>query len=98
MEDRSNSTHPQILTQEEIQAHNNATVRGAAEGTIMGSAIALPGFYYLNRRWAYYRSLPPSLKLFGIILVVVPGIVIQAERRGLEYDRSQWCVQGWKLA
>jgi len=79
-----------ILTREEIEAYNNATVRGAAEGAVIGAAIALPGFSLLNRRWGYYRSLPPSLKLLGIILVVVPGIVIQAERRGLEYDRSQW--------
>jgi len=79
-----------ILTQDEVRAHNNATIRGAAEGAVVGAAIALPGFYTLNRRWAYYRTLPPSLKVLGMVLVVVPGVVIQAERRGLEYDRSQW--------
>jgi len=83
-----------ILTQEEIEAHNSATARGAAEGAIVASAIALPGLYFLNRRWAYYRSLPPSLKILGIVLVVVPGIAIQAERRGLEFDRSQWADAG----
>jgi hypothetical protein len=30
--------------------------------------------------------------MLGVIFVVVPGIAIQAERRGLEFDRSQWCA------
>lgn len=83
-----------ILTEEDIQAHNNATIRGAVEGSIAAAAIALPGFSILNRRWPYYRSLPPSLKALGVILVVVPGIAIQAERRGLEFDRAQWFGAG----
>jgi len=83
-----------ILTEEESRAHNNATIQGAVEGAIGGTAIAWPGFYLLNRRWPYYRSLPPSLKVLGVIFIVVPGIAIQAERRGLEYDRSQWIGAG----
>jgi len=83
-----------IITEEELQAHNNATIRGALEGAIGGAALALPGFYLLNRRWPYYRSLPFSLKVLGLIFVVVPGTAIQAERRGLEFDRSQWVGAG----
>jgi len=83
-----------ILTEEEIRAHNNATVQEAIEGVIAGAALALPGSYLLNRRWPYYRSLPPSLKTLGVILVVVPGLAIQAERRGLEFNRSQWMGAG----
>jgi len=83
-----------LLTQEELQAHNHATIRGAAEGALGGAAIALPGSYLLNRQWPYYRSLPPSLKVLGVIFIVVPGLAIQAERRGLEFDRSQWIDAG----
>jgi len=83
-----------IITEEEIQAHNNATIRGAIEGALAGAALALPGFALLNRRWPYYQSLPPSLKALGVIFVVVPGIAIQAERRGLEFDRAQWFGAG----
>lgn len=32
--------------------------------------------------------------MMGVIFVVVPGMAIQAERRGLEFDRSQWSGAG----
>lgn len=79
-----------IVTPEQIKEHDAATLRGAIEGTVGSGLIAGGGSYYLHRRWAYYRSLPPSLKLLGVILIVAPSLAIQAERRGLEYDRSQW--------
>jgi len=83
-----------ILTPEQIKEHDAATRRGAIEGTLGTGAVAVGASYWLNRRWAYYRSLPPSLKLLGVILVVAPSLAIQAERRGLEYDRSQWTGAG----
>jgi len=83
-----------ILTEEELKQHNSATIRGAAEGTLAGLAIAIPGSLILNRRWGYYRSLPLSLKMLGAIFVTVPALAIQAERRGLEFDRSQWSGAG----
>jgi hypothetical protein len=58
----------------------------------VSGAGAVGGSWYLNRRWPYYRSLPPSLKLLGVVIVVAPCLAIQAERRGLEYDKSQWFV------
>ncbi|KAF7981730.1 hypothetical protein HWV62_32333 [Athelia sp. TMB] len=79
-----------ILSQDELNQHNNATVRGAVEGTLAGLAVSIPGSLILNRRWGYYRSLPLSLKMLGAIFVTVPALAIQAERRGLEFDRSQW--------
>jgi hypothetical protein len=65
-------------------------MRGAVEGVVASGIVTVGGSYLLHRRWPYYRSLPPSLKLLGVILVVAPCLAIQAERRGLEYDRSQW--------
>ncbi|KAF7335361.1 HIG1 domain-containing protein [Mycena sanguinolenta] len=52
---------------------------------------------YAHRRWAYYRSLPPSLKVLGVLIVAAPALSIQAERRGLEYDKSQWEGDGARL-
>ncbi|KAH9938295.1 uncharacterized protein B0H18DRAFT_966476 [Fomitopsis serialis] len=39
----------------------------AVQGIHGRLAFALPTSYILNRRWAYYRQLPPSLKAFGVI-------------------------------
>ena len=82
-----------ILSQDELKQHNSATVRGAVEGTLAGLAVSVPGSLILNRRWGYYRSLPLSLKVLGAIFVTVPALAIQAERRGLEFDKSQWYVR-----
>ncbi|KAI0080881.1 hypothetical protein K474DRAFT_1704419 [Panus rudis PR-1116 ss-1] len=83
-----------IATQEELEGHHRATVRGAIEGVAAGLAISLPGSYYLHRRWAYYRNLPIQLKALGVVLVVAPLYAIQAERRGVEYDKSTWTGAG----
>lgn len=79
-----------FVTPEQDAAHQRATIRGAIEGSVVSGIAAIGGSVYLNRRWPYYRSLPPSLKLLGVLMVSVPALAIQAERRGLEYDRSQW--------
>ncbi|OJA16436.1 hypothetical protein AZE42_03806 [Rhizopogon vesiculosus] len=83
-----------IVSQEEIDGHANATIRGAAEGVFFSAAVAIPASLILNRRWAYYRSLPLSLKVLGTVLVVAPCLSIQAERRGLEFDRAHWTGAG----
>lgn len=69
-----------------------ATVVGGAKGFTGGLAFALPASYLLNRRWAYYRHFPPSLKAFGVILVAVPAFVINAEHAGLKYEKEHWYV------
>ncbi|KAH8105981.1 hypothetical protein BXZ70DRAFT_1004272 [Cristinia sonorae] len=81
-----------ITTQEQRDGQMRATVIGGAQGFVGGLAVAGPASYLLNKRWAYYRSLPPSLKALGIIIVVVPSFVISAERAGLRYEREQWQV------
>jgi len=83
-----------IVTQEEIDGHSSATIRGAAEGALGSAAVAIPLSILLNRRWASYRALPLSLKALGTVLVVAPCLSIQAERRGLEFDRAHWTGAG----
>ncbi|KAJ2917455.1 hypothetical protein MD484_g2946, partial [Candolleomyces efflorescens] len=79
-----------LLTQKQIDDHNTASYRGAAEGFAAGSILAGAASLYANRNYAGYRRLPPSLKVLGGIIIIAPLIAIQGERRGLEYDRSQW--------
>ncbi|KAH7926777.1 hypothetical protein BV22DRAFT_329936 [Leucogyrophana mollusca] len=79
-----------ILSEEEIKGHNAVTTRGALEGALVGSAVTLPSFYYLNRRWPYYRALPLPLKALGAVIIIGPLVSIRAEQRGLEYDRAHW--------
>jgi hypothetical protein len=80
------------LTQKQIDDHNTASYRGAAEGFAAGAIVAGAASLYASRNYAGYRRLPPSLKVLGGIIIVAPLIAIQGERRGLEYDRSQWYV------
>ena len=67
-----------------------ATIMGGVKGFLGGLAVAGPVSYVFNKRWAYYRGLPPSLKALGIIIVVVPSFAITAERAGLRFEREHW--------
>ena len=60
------------------------------EGLAASLAFAIPFSYIIHRRWGYYRSLPLTIKVLGVVLVVGPAFAIQAERRGIEFDRSTW--------
>ncbi|KAL7282302.1 hypothetical protein PYCCODRAFT_1438735 [Trametes coccinea BRFM310] len=83
-----------FATEEELAGHQAATLRGAIEGIAAGLAISLPATWYLNRRWASFRRLPIQLKALGVIMVVGPAYAIQAERRGVEFDKSTWTGAG----
>lgn len=82
------------MSKEEQIAQQRATIIGGAKGFAGGSAVALPISYLLHRRWPYYRALPPSLKAFGVILVVVPSFVISAEHAGQQFERDRWSGAG----
>ncbi|KAH7887489.1 hypothetical protein F5I97DRAFT_1860838 [Phlebopus sp. FC_14] len=82
------------ITDEKFKGHTAATLKGALEGTLLGSGIALPTMYLLNRRWPYFRTLPPTLKTLGVVIVVTPLTSIRAEQRAVEYDRQQWTDAG----
>ncbi|KAI0723147.1 hypothetical protein C8Q76DRAFT_721782 [Earliella scabrosa] len=79
-----------IITKEEQDAQQRATIVGGLKGLAGGLGVALPASYLLYRRYPYYRALQPSLKAFGVILVAVPAFVISAERAGLKFEREQW--------
>ena len=81
-----------FATKEQQAEYQRVVAVGGAKGFFGGLAAAIPASYYLNKRWSYYQHLPMNLKAFGVIIVAVPSFVIAAERAGLAYDRSQWCV------
>lgn len=80
------------MSPEQLKAHDAASRRGVIEGTLVSGTVALAGSYWAQRRFPAYQRLPLSLKALGVIVVVLPCLSIQGERRGLEYDRSQWFV------
>lgn len=69
--------------------HQNEVAKGGAIGFGLGLATSLPASYLLHRRWPYYRALPPSLKALGVVMVVAPWTVIEAERRSMAYEEEQ---------
>ncbi|KAI0082489.1 hypothetical protein K474DRAFT_1655263 [Panus rudis PR-1116 ss-1] len=83
-----------IVDKETRDAQQRATIIGGAKGFTGGLAVALPASYILNKRWHYYRQLPPSLKAFGVILVAVPAFIISAEKAGQRFEREQWSDVG----
>ncbi|KAF8914295.1 hypothetical protein CPB84DRAFT_1957031 [Gymnopilus junonius] len=85
------------LTPEQLKAHENWSRRGAIEGGLASGSVALAGSWYAHRHWAAYRKLPISLKCLGVVILVAPMVTIQAERRGLQYDRSQWTGEGLRV-
>jgi len=82
------------ITEEQWKSLDSAMFRGALEGAAISSAISIPAFYFLYRRSPWYRSLPFPLRVASVVIVVGPILTIQAERRSLEYDRTQWSDSG----
>ncbi|EKM59189.1 uncharacterized protein PHACADRAFT_249462 [Phanerochaete carnosa HHB-10118-sp] len=83
-----------LATKEELDGHQNATIRGAIEGVLAGVAIAGPLGYYANKKWPAFRRMPPQLKALAAILIIIPAYSVQAERRGVEFDESTWTGAG----
>lgn len=67
-----------------------AAVRGAIEGTVMGTAVTIPSLYILHRQWPYFRSLPLQVKALAAIIVILPTTAIRAEQHMIDYERSHW--------
>lgn len=80
------------VSHDEWQGVDAAILRGALEGALTSAAVAIPGFYLLHRRSAWYRTLPLPLRVAGVVMVVAPFTSIQAERRSLAFERQQWYV------
>ena len=85
-------SHAQGRMDHEIEGENAATTRGAIEGALLGTAIAAPTWYTLNRKWPTFRSMPLTIKTLGAVIIIAPLISIRAEHRGLEFHRQYWCV------
>ncbi|KAJ3753785.1 hypothetical protein EV360DRAFT_52849, partial [Lentinula raphanica] len=85
------------VTEEQLIGHSKAVRRGAIEGTVAGLAFSGAVSYYAHRRIPAYRTLPLSLKALGPVILIAPLLSIQAERRSLEYDESQWTGEGLKI-
>ncbi|KAG8221520.1 hypothetical protein J3R82DRAFT_1735 [Butyriboletus roseoflavus] len=82
------------ISADEWKDHDSAVFRGALEGFVASAAVAVPGFYYLHRRSAWYRSLPLPLRVAGVVLIVGPYTSMKAEWRSLEFERKQWSDSG----
>ncbi|KDR84080.1 hypothetical protein GALMADRAFT_236723 [Galerina marginata CBS 339.88] len=85
------------LTDKQLQEHDAASRRGALEGVLAGGTVAIAGSLYAQRYWHAYRRLPISLKAFAVVIIVAPAFSIQAERRGVQYERSQWTGEGLRV-
>jgi len=79
-----------IVTPEEEAAHQKFVVAAGVKGFTGGLALSLPASYLLHQRWPYYRALPPSLKVMGVIAIAVPAFAIAAEQASMKFDRMQW--------
>jgi hypothetical protein len=67
-----------------------ATYRGGLKGLGVGLGIGAGGHLLLQRSSLRYRALPLPAKAFGAMLVIVPSVVIMAERAGIAYDHQRY--------
>jgi hypothetical protein len=67
-----------------------ATWRGGLKGLGVGAGLSASGHFLLQRSSMRYRALPLPAKAFGPMLVIVPAVVIMAERAGLAYDHQRY--------
>jgi len=75
---------------EKLRDHQYAVAVGGAQGFLGALGAALPASYIANKRWPYYRNLPPSLKAFGVVMVVVPAFIIAGETAGRRFEQDNW--------
>lgn len=75
-----------------MREHQYAVAVGGAQGFLGAMALALPASYIANKRWPYYRNLPPSLKAFGVAVAVVPVFIIGGETAGRRFEQDNWQV------
>jgi len=75
---------------DKLREHQYAVAVGGAQGFLGGLAAALPASYIANKRWPYYRNLPPSLKAFGVVMVVVPAFIVSGEIAGRRFEQDNW--------
>ena len=67
-----------------------ATWRGGLNGLGVGVGLSAGGHFLLQRSSLQYRALPLPAKAFGAMLVIVPSVVIAAERAGIAYDHRRY--------
>ncbi|SRR5258706_9449167 len=67
-----------------------ATWRGGLKGLGVGVGLSAGGHFLLQRSSLRYRALPLPAKAFGAMLVLVPSVVIVAERAGIAYDHQRY--------
>ncbi|KAL7412633.1 hypothetical protein BDY24DRAFT_416011 [Mrakia frigida] len=79
-----------IVSQEEADAHHHASIMGGVRGGATGALVSAIVFPILYRKTNYYRTLPAPLKAFGAVFVVVPFMIINAEKAGREFQAAQW--------
>jgi len=66
------------------------TMRGGLKGLGVGVGLGAGGHLLLQRSSLGYRALPLPAKAFGAMLVIVPSVVIMAERAGIAYDHQRY--------
>jgi len=66
------------------------TWRGGLKGLGVGVGLSAGGHFLLQRSSLRYKALPLPAKAFGAMLVIVPAVVIMAERAGIAYDHQRY--------
>ena len=80
----------QVVSPQQQQAHFDANIEGGLKGLLIGAGITIPAWMLLNRRVPSFRAAPLAMKSFGGVVIMLPSIMISAEKAGEQYDRSQW--------
>ncbi|KAK6330507.1 hypothetical protein TWF696_003396 [Orbilia brochopaga] len=85
-----------ILTQEEIDEHYAATVRGGVKGGLAGLGIGLASAFVLQRRSAFFRSLTLPLKAFFVTSSATFALIVTAENASRNYEVNRYHSSSYK--
>ncbi|RKP35021.1 hypothetical protein BJ085DRAFT_8306, partial [Dimargaris cristalligena] len=78
-----------ILTKEQEDEAYQAHIDGGIRGGILSTAVFVPTTYLLNRYWMPFRSLTLPFKAFLLTSGIASVIMIESERAGRVYEKSQ---------
>lgn len=85
-----------IITKEEEAAHSKQVLTGGAIGGIIGLGVGGVALAFANRRYASVRNLTVPFKAFLISSSCTFGLIVNAERYSIAFQKSHDPMHGYK--
>lgn len=85
-----------VLTKEQEDRHYTEVLKGGAVGGVVGLGIGWAGIAFGARRYAMIRNLTIPFKSFLVSSAATFGLIIQADRASMAYQRATNPMYGYR--